>query len=809
MLGDVLVNVVLLESNGAHDVSTEDWDTQQINLVKSKIETGMAWWEETLAHYHPDAYLKFHFDFTFADQPFETAYEPIKRTSNQHELFVDEFLDAAGYTQGSISSRIRAFNHAQRMAHGADWSFTIFVVNDLNDPDDQFAPGGSFNRSFAFPGGRYVVALSDRPASIFAHEVAHMFWATDEYAGGSSYNLRRGYYDAQNLNAADGRPVGAGPQEPSLMASSSLLTQSYVNHTLPASTRAMLGWRDTDNDGILDVLDVPLELNGYGYYDASQGVYRFQGTTSVAALPNLNSEGTGNSISLNRLARVEYRIDGGAWLEGPALEGHTAELDLALPVPAGAATVEIRTVSTTSGVFSQVFHATTSQPASTTQPGINGFVWNDLNRNGQWDAGENGLAGREVILLDSQGQPITRQYALDPDPYLTGASLRNFLPQVTLTAVGNSMLSHDVVVATDPQFPDAVSVLGNPFLHEPATRWQDNTRRLQMDFSVPVSSVSVSIIAPGNGSTGRIDVFDAAGNVLATLRTDTLTVGASTTLTLSLPEAQIARAVAYGDFDTEILIDGISFGVPTTAVTDENGAFHLVVPESGDYHVAATVREYWGATAPEDSTFVLSVSAGETVTSVDFGHYLATPPWRNPANPFDVDDDGLITPLDALLIINELNAQGSRVLGEAPPAGSNFLYYDVSGDGFLAPLDALQVIIQLNAMSSVGNGEAAPPTPPAPPPPDGPAPESEPLFLVETPTAAQSPAIDAASPALGAAQNSSPHAPWGVAPPPVSSAAAFAWAHGGSARDEEASADESLDALLEALASEQAARRTF
>src|SRR5690606_24630516 len=143
----------------------------------------------------------------------------------------------------------------------------------------------------------------------------------------------------------------------------------------------------------------------------------------------------------------------------------------------GAATVEIRTVSTTSGVFSQVFHATTSQPASTTQPGINGFVWNDLNRNGQWDAGENGLAGREVILLDSQGQPITRQYALDPDPYLTGASLRNFLPQVTLTAVGNSMLSHDVVVATDPQFPDAVSVLGNPFLHEPATRWQDNTRR--------------------------------------------------------------------------------------------------------------------------------------------------------------------------------------------------------------------------------------------------------------------------------------------------------------------------------------------
>lgn len=80
-------------------------------------------------------------------------------------------------------------------------------------------------------------------------------------------------------------------------------------------------------------------------------------------------------------------------------------------------------------------------------------------------------------------------------------------------------------------------------------------------------------------------------------------------------------------------------------------------------------------------------------------------PWQNPLNPIDVDDDGEIIPLDALLIINHLNAYGSHALPvpinppDAPPP-----YLDVDGDDWVAPIDALQVINHLNGQLD-GEGE--------------------------------------------------------------------------------------------------------
>ncbi len=49
-----------------------------------------------------------------------------------------------------------------------------------------------------------------------------MFWARDEYAGGGSSADRRGYYNTQNLNAAD-NPAQGFVQQPSIMATGSLL----------------------------------------------------------------------------------------------------------------------------------------------------------------------------------------------------------------------------------------------------------------------------------------------------------------------------------------------------------------------------------------------------------------------------------------------------------------------------------------------------------------------------------------------------------------------------------------------------------
>jgi len=75
--------------------------------------------------------------------------------------------------------------------------------------------------------------------------------------------------------------------------------------------------------------------------------------------------------------------------------------------------------------------------------------------------------------------------------------------------------------------------------------------------------------------------------------------------------------------------------------------------------------------------------------------------WQNPDDPDDINGDGRITPLDVLLLLNELSKKGSRELplpspGEEPPP-----YYDVNGDGFISPLDPLGVINCLNGVSCV------------------------------------------------------------------------------------------------------------
>jgi hypothetical protein len=70
----------------------------------------------------------------------------------------------------------------------------------------------------------------------------------------------------------------------------------------------------------------------------------------------------------------------------------------------------------------------------------------------------------------------------------------------------------------------------------------------------------------------------------------------------------------------------------------------------------------------------------------------------------DVNNDGVVSPLDALIIINRLNG------GSAAPTSSPFVqapFVDVNGDGACTAMDALLVINALNsrATGSVVSGE--------------------------------------------------------------------------------------------------------
>ncbi len=85
-------------------------------------------------------------------------------------------------------------------------------------------------------------------------------------------------------------------------------------------------------------------------------------------------------------------------------------------------------------------------------------------------------------------------------------------------------------------------------------------------------------------------------------------------------------------------------------------------------------------------------------------------PWQNPANRLDVNRDGRVTALDALLVINAL---GSPSLGRGslrvPRELSDLSFFDVdtSGDNNLTPLDANLVLNALSNRSGSGEGESS------------------------------------------------------------------------------------------------------
>ncbi|MDX1927967.1 MAG: DUF1559 domain-containing protein [Pirellulaceae bacterium] len=77
--------------------------------------------------------------------------------------------------------------------------------------------------------------------------------------------------------------------------------------------------------------------------------------------------------------------------------------------------------------------------------------------------------------------------------------------------------------------------------------------------------------------------------------------------------------------------------------------------------------------------------------------------WHNPRSSLDVNDDGLVSPLDALLVINFLNTARGPIAELVRPQLTP-LFLDTSNDGNLSPLDALLVINHLNRRAS-GEGE--------------------------------------------------------------------------------------------------------
>jgi hypothetical protein len=695
LLGSVAVTPVLFESNGTVDPESQNWTAAEIDDALAKVSEGVNWWSDTLDDLNTVHSVDFVFDNAFALNPVETSYEPIDRTSNNFNLYVGEFLTAQGFGNVSnIEEGVKQFNAHQREQMGTDWAFTIFMVDSSDDPDGQFLPGGFFQTAFAYAGGLFVVTPSTRPASTIAHEMGHIFWAKDEYAGGASWTDRRGYYNSQNLNAAD-NPTSGFVQEDSVMSSGMVLASAYAANESPDVTLAMIGWRDTDGDGIFDLADVPLELNGEGYFDSPSSTYYFTGSASAVPLINQNSSGPQSDITLNRISRLQYRLDGGVWVTVSQPDQQKADFDLTVTIGQAFSSIQWRVIDDVTGVTSAVIDGNEILPAYSRTSG-SGVVFLDADSNGQRDSSEQVLVGTTAGLKNADGSDLVFN-EIEASNYESGFLPSN-LPNVSLTSqhpTFNSVLVGDLASSGVRVFQQFDANSGNLVLRDSWTQEQP----LMADFDLPVGEVAVDVYGSAAGSYVRIEAMDAVGNLLQRSTSELINSGMSETVRVNDPLGRIASVAIFGHADTDALIRGLSFGTNPVFSIGSGGGWRFDNLPVGQYTVdlipELLVHQF------DQSSFTIDV----TVSGSSFVQSPASRvdcPRYNAALPEDVNDSGAVTVLDALTVLNDISRDGIRIL-QADEVHTTFI--DVNNDGRVSTLDAL-IVLNKMALVSGGEGEA-------------------------------------------------------------------------------------------------------
>ncbi|MCK4614234.1 MAG: PKD domain-containing protein, partial [Thermoplasmata archaeon] len=318
MMGEVAVSVILVESNGSQESATEEWNATEETNVQNEISDGLGWWIDRAEEDNISL------NFTMDIIKLETGYEPIDHkslTSDEGEgmwLWIDEITDSLGHP-GSGFEGVLDYVNDYRDVKQTDWAFAIFVVDSSGDTDGKFIDD---KFAFAYLGGPFLVMTYDNANygiehmdAVTAHETGHIFYALDEYSGSDSPTDRSGYLNIENQNQEDG---GSSDEECIMRGG----VEPYTNGAVCNITRATIGWRDLDGDGIPDILDtIPSvslkELENE--YAIPQP--RFNGTVRVNPYSNSNPHGSGRDVTINTIGRVEYCLDDGDWGNATPIDG--------------------------------------------------------------------------------------------------------------------------------------------------------------------------------------------------------------------------------------------------------------------------------------------------------------------------------------------------------------------------------------------------------------------------------------------------------------------------------------------------------
>jgi hypothetical protein len=305
MIGTVAVGIILPESDGSIDPSTEDWSEEERQQVYTEIVAATDWW----AAREPAAQLTFIYDDHYS-QPVPTGYEPISRPQSDQYLWIGEVMGHLGYDRTTAYfTRVRDYVNDLRDIHGADWAFAFFVVDSSNDADNYFA-NGYF--AYAYLGGPFSVMTYGNNGygihnmdAVAAHEMGHVFLALDQYNSARiGCDVRAGYLDVENQNSLYG---SCASNESSIMRGQ---VWPYLSGDIDPYARGQVGWWDSDGDGVLDPVDTTTEIS-LTQEDLSPAGQTITYAGSVRDVPVVSARRP--DATINRIIGVEYRLNGGDW----------------------------------------------------------------------------------------------------------------------------------------------------------------------------------------------------------------------------------------------------------------------------------------------------------------------------------------------------------------------------------------------------------------------------------------------------------------------------------------------------------------
>ncbi len=188
-------------------------------------------------------------------------------------------------------------------------------------------------------------------------------------------------------------------------------------------------------------------------------------------------------------------------------------------------------------------------------------------------------------------------------------------------------------------------------------------------------------------SASAIGYLETAPVTLTVLDHETLTVSVSPSELDEEPEGvgqtEITVRRNNTDIDTDLVV------TLQTDATELTLPDQVVIPAGEDSVVvsATVVRDY--VIDGDQNVVVTAVAAGYVDGQASVTVRDDPFPWYNDRNPFDVNDDGFVTPLDALLVIEYLTTGDSNDPNPSTPPPP---FYDTNNSGDISPIDVLGVV---------------------------------------------------------------------------------------------------------------------